>query len=504
MISEVEPEGPVQDDVHPLDRPDAGARVIRGGLIRGLGYGTNVLLLALTVPLMTRHLGVEDFGRFVTATSVVMIVAGVTEFGLSGIGTREYALLDADARRRLLGNLVGLRTLLTVLGLVVAYLLMLAAGFSSLVLEGVAITGVGLLLINTQQTLALVLTATLRWGLYSVFELVNTVVVAGGTVLLVLIGAGLVPFYYLSAISSLAALLATVAVLRGHVLLHPRFDVAFWRRMLRDSLPFAAAATVGILYFRVALIAVSIGSNANQTGYYSTAFKVVEVLSGTAFLMASSAFPIFARAGRDDHERLGYGTRRVGDTALIVGVYLALSLVIAAPFVIKVLGGADFKPAVPVLRIQAVTLIATFLGATWSFALLSLREHRRLLQANGLALAIAIVLSAALVPSLGAKGAAIATAATEFALAGAYWYSLARSQARMRPALAPLPKVALAAAVAGVAALVLPFSSIVLWAIGSAIYLALLLGLRAFPAELLQALRRAGHEVETGSSSTGA
>lgn len=473
-----------------IDRPDAGARAIRGGMIRGFGYAANVLLLAATVPLMTRHLGVVDFGRFVTASSVVMIVAGVTEFGLSGVGTREYALADSLARRKLLGNLVGLRTLLTLTGLAVAYVLMLAGGYPSVVLSGVLIAGVGLLLINTQQTLALVLTASLSWGLYSVFELVNTVVVASGTVLLVLVGASLLPFFYVSAISSLAALLATVAVLRGHVMLRPRFDVRYWQRMLRESLPYAAAATVGMLYFRVALIVVSVGSSAAQTGYYSTAFKVVEVLSGTAFLMASTAFPIFARAGRDDHERLGYGAGRVSDTALIVGVYLALSLVIAAPFVIQVLGGSAFKPSVPVLRIQAITLIATFLGATWSFTLLSLREHRRLLQANGVALAVAIVLSLALVPSLGAQGAAAATAATEFALAGAYWWSLTRSKARLRPSMALLPKVLLAAGAAGVAALVLPLPSILLWAIGSAIYLSLIVLLRALPPELLHAVLR--------------
>ncbi len=488
MGSEVDTGEVASPPVDPLDRPEAGARVIRGGVIRALGYAANILLAAATVPLMTRHLGVADFGRFVTASSIVMIVAGVTEFGLSGVGTREYALADDTARRRLLGNLVGLRTLLTVVGLAFAYLLMLAGGYPSVVLIGMLISGVGVLLINTQQTFALVLTASLRWGLYSVFELVNTVVVAIGTVLLVLIGASLLPFFYVSAISSLAALLATVVVLRGHVALRPRFDLPDWRRMLRDALPYAAAATVGILYFRVAQIIVSAGSSAAQTGYYSTAFKVVEVISGTAFLMVGSAFPIFARAGRDDHERLGYAMGRVTDTALIAGVYLALSLLIAAPFVIQVLGGSSFKPAVPVLRLQAITLVATFLGATWSFTLLSLREHRSLLQANALALAIAIVLSLALVPSLGAEGAAIATAATEFALVGAYWWSLARSRARLRPSLALVPKVLLAAGAAGASALVLPLPSIALWAIGSGVYLALLLLLRAFPAELLHAL----------------
>lgn len=490
MISSDGPDGPVVEHVDPLDRPDAGAKVIRGGVIRGIAYAVNILLITATVPLMTRHLGVVDFGRFVTASSIVMIVAGVTEFGLTGVATREYALGDASERRRLLGNVIGLRTVATLVGLAAAYLLMLSGGSPGVVLLGILISGLGLMLINMQQTLALILSTSLRWGLYSLFEIVNTLVVAVGTVLLVVFDAGLLPFFYVSVISSLAALLATLSVMRGEVMLRPRFEVGAWSALLRDSIPYAASTTVGILYFRVALIVVSLGSGARQTGYYSTAFKVVEALSGTAFLMASSAFPIFARAGRDDHERLRYGSGRVGETALIAGVYLALSLVVAAPFVIEVLAGPSFKSAVPVLRVQACSLIATFLGATWSLTLLSLREHKRLLQANGLALVIAIILSLALVPSFGAEGAATATAVTEFFLAGAYWWSLGRSRAGFRPSLGLFPKVLLAAGLAAASSLVLPFTSFFLWAIASVIYLSVLLIVRAFPPELLHALRR--------------
>ncbi len=467
--------------------------MIRGTAIRGLGLAANTLLIAVTVPLMTRHLGVVDFGRFVIASSVVSMVAGVTEFGLSGVGTREYALADAAQRRQLLSNLVGLRTLLTVVGLSVAYLLMMAGGYPSVVLGGVVIVGVGLILLNVQQTFALVLTASLSWGLFTFFDLVNTLVIAGGTVLLVLVGAHLHSFFYISAISSLAALLVTMLVLRGRIVMRPALDASYWLRMLRESLPYAVATTVGILYFRVALIVVSLGSSAHQTGYYSTAFKVVEVLGGTAFLMAGSVFPIFARAGRDDHERLRYGTERVTDTALIVGVYLALSLLLSAPLVIQLLAGAAFKPAVPVLRVQGLTLVATFLVATWGFGLLSLREHRRLLQANAVALVVAIGLSLILVPRFGAQGAAAATAATEFTLTGLYWQSLARGRARVRPSLVILPKVMVAAGVA-MLVLLMPFSSLLQWAIGSAIYLALLALLRAYPPEILHALLRRDRE----------
>ncbi|HEV3319567.1 MAG TPA: oligosaccharide flippase family protein [Solirubrobacteraceae bacterium] len=466
-----------------LDHPDAGARVIRGGAIRGVVYVTTILLTAAAVPLMTRHLGVADFGQFVTASSIVMIVAGVTEFGLSAIGMREYALASRAQRRALIANLLGLRTALTVAGLAVAALLMALAGYPQVVVLGMLVSGAGLVLLNMQQTYSISLTAELSWGAFSAFELINSVVVAAGTALLVLIGVSLFPFFYVSVASSAAALLACAVYLRHQVSLLPLFELGEWRRLARDTLPFAVAATVGILYPRVGLIVVSLISDANQTGYYSTAFKVVEVVGGTSGLIASSAFPIFARAGRDDHERLRYAAAKVSDTAVIAGTYITLSLVIAAPFVIAVVGGGAFKAAVPVLRIQAVALLGGFLAATLGYTLLSLRMHGALLRVTLAALLVSIVLSLALVPSLGANGASIASAVCEFVVAAGYMLALARSHVRLRLHVTVLLRVAFAGAVA-VGVLVLPLPSIVLWMIGSVVYVGLLLALRAFPSEL--------------------
>jgi O-antigen/teichoic acid export membrane protein len=478
-------------DADILDRPEAGAKVIRGGAIRGVAYVATIVLTGATVPLMTRHLGVADFGRFVTASSVVMIVAGITEFGLSGIGTREYALAAPAERRALLSDLLGLRTALTLAGLAVATLLMILGGYPRVVVTGMLVSGGGLMLLNAQQTYAISLTAQLDWGVASLLELVNAVVVAAGTVLLVLIGATLFPFFLVSVASSAAALLATAIYLRSRVSLLPKFELVRWREMVRDTLPFAAAATVGILYPRIGLILVSLISSAAQTGFYSTAFKIVEVVGGTSGLIASSAFPLFARAGRDDHERLRYAVGKVGDTALLAGGYITLSLVVAAPFVIEVIGGSSFGPAVPVLRLQAVALLGGFLAATWSYTLLSLRLHGALLRVTIAGLVASVGLSAALVPSLGAEGASIASAACEFVVAGGYLLALDRSHARLRPSFALLPRAALAAGI-GVCALLVPVPNVAQWAIASVAYLGLLLALRAFPAELLHLLPRRG------------
>jgi O-antigen/teichoic acid export membrane protein len=472
-----------------LDEPEAGGRAIRGGAIRSVTYVVGILLTGLAVPLMTNHLGLVNFGRFVTATTVVMIVAGVTEFGLSGVGTREYVVAAHPDRRALLSSLLGLRTVLTVIGLLVAAVLMVIARYPGVVVTGMLVSGLGLVLLNTEQTYAIALNAELRWGISSFIDTINSSVTGLATLVLVLIGGELFSFFWVSVVSSLAALVVAIYFLRGRVTLRPSFDARHWGSMLRDSLPYAAGVTIGVFYPRVGLLAVSLGSGPRQVGYYSTAFKVVEVLGGVSGLLAGTAFPIFARAGRDDHARLHYATSKVTDTALIVGTYLAISVFVAAPFIVHVLGPPSFAPTVPVLRIQAAVLLAGFIATTWSATLLSLRLHTAVLRSTAVGLVVALVLCAALIPPLGARGASIASVAAEFVVAGAYLRELVRAHAHLRPSFAIVPRLAAAAAVALIPSLVLSLPSVALWGISSAIFVVLAWQLRIVPHEILHAFR---------------
>jgi O-antigen/teichoic acid export membrane protein len=205
---------------------------------------------------------------------------------------------------------------------------------------------------------------------------------------------------------------------------------------------------------------------------------------------------MLARSARDDRGRFGYQLERIFEISMIAGVWVGIVLGVGAHFAIRVVAGNGFGPSVVVLQILAVSTAATFLLSIGGFALLALRRHAQLLIANGIALVLAVGLTLALAPAHGAKGAAIATAVTEFVLAGTYAVMLLRREPDLRPSLIVLPKVLLAAA-AAVAAGVLPsIPDVVGVVVSSAVYLVLLLVLRGIPAELFEAFglrrRRAG------------
>ena len=112
---------PSPDHLEALRGADVGLRVIRGATVRGAGYGVGILITAAASVLLLRHLGVVDFGRYMTVASLVAIVGGLTDAGLSAVGSRDLALRrPGGERRRLLANLLGLRLVITPLGVLAA------------------------------------------------------------------------------------------------------------------------------------------------------------------------------------------------------------------------------------------------------------------------------------------------------------------------------------------------------------------------------------------------
>jgi O-antigen/teichoic acid export membrane protein len=175
-----------------------------------------------------------------------------------------------------------------------------------------------------------------------------------------------------------------------------------------------------------------------------------------------------------------------------VGGFFSLCVVIGAPFAVEVVGGAKFGPSVAVLQILGVGIVATFLVATWSFALLTLRLYRELIAVNAFMIVLAAVLSLLLIPSHQARGAAVVTATLEVTLALLYGAVLTRRRPELRPSLAQLPRVAVAFGAAFAVAALLPVYSVAALAAGVVVLVACLAALHAVPDEFLHALRRRG------------
>jgi O-antigen/teichoic acid export membrane protein len=485
--------GPETEPLGVADRPDvlasseAGGLAIRGGILRVGGYLAAIALALAAIPLLTRHLGVDDFGRYITVVSLIAIAGLISEAGLTVVGVREYAVRDAADRERLVCNLVGLRFVVATLGAFAATLFAIVAGYGAEMVVGTALAGLGLVFTVVQQAYAVPLQADLRLGLVTVFDLARQALIVLGILLLVLLGAGLVAFLATPIPAGLAVAVAAALVLRRQFDARPAFDRAEWRYLTREALPVAIASTIGSFFYRIAIIVMSLMATASETGYFSASFRIVEAILMIPGLLTAAAFPIVARASRDDHERLSYSLQRLFDMAVILGAWTALCTILGAGPAIALVGGQDFEPAVEVLRVQGIALASSYLVAVWATGLWALREQRALAWANVVGVALAGGLTVALIPEWGALGAAIAMTVAEVLLAAMYAYALVRGRGYLRPELGIVRKAVVAVAPA-FALWFTPLPDLVNVVLATAVFYGLLIVLGGMPMEIRKAL----------------
>src|SRR2546421_4957393 len=138
------PVTPVAGDPYAVG--EAGGRVIRGGAVRVAGALAGVLAGAISAPLVVRHLGVTDYGRYLTVTSVIFVITALSEGGLANVAVRLFSVGDASERRSLVSNLTGLRLVLGAIGALAAVGFGLIAGYERILVVGLALGAAGYIL----------------------------------------------------------------------------------------------------------------------------------------------------------------------------------------------------------------------------------------------------------------------------------------------------------------------------------------------------------------------
>jgi len=467
---------------------DDGDAAIRGGAIRVAGYLGGVLVSLAAATILVRHLGIVKFGRYATVTSLLAIVGGVTEAGISLYGIREYEARSGADRERLMANLLGMRLALTLLGVLCACLFALAVGYEDTLVIGALLVGAGLLVQVSADVLAIPLQAQLRLGSLTVVDLSRRLVALALIAALALLGAGLLALLCVSIGSGLAALALLVRMVRGSLTLTARFDLSSWRELFLETLPSAIAMSVGAVYFYVTIIVMSLIASAAQTGLFATSFRVTQVALGVPILLLTAIFPLMARERTDWSAQDGQLIGKVFAVAAICGVWMSLAMALGASFILDVIAGSQGRGAVSVLRIQGAVLTVSFISASCALTLISLRHFRAMILTSSCALAANVALGLVLVPELGARGGALADVITETIAAVALTVLVIRAVPQHRISASVVPPLLLAAGLSA-SVLLLPIGAVAHVALATVIYFGVLLLTGSIPEELTRAAR---------------
>jgi O-antigen/teichoic acid export membrane protein len=463
-----------------------GPRVVKGGAQRTIGFLISNLLTAAGAVVLLRYLGVVEFGRFGTVMALLALVQGVTDAGLGITASRELSVLSDEAERReMLGHILGIRIALTSLGIAFAVVFAVVAGYGDELVAGTAVAGIGVLVLSLQAAMLLPLIVGMENGRIAVSEILRQALLVGLFVVLVIVGAGLMGFFAAQLVAALCLMAVTPLLLGRERFVAPRWSIRRMRPLLVVGIPVAVSTVLGMLYFRLLVVLMSVVSDdATEIGYFVTSTRIVEIAVGLPVLLVTVVLPVLSVAAREDRERVGYVTARMTETMAIGGIAIALFICIGARPLILVLGGEEYEAAAPVLSIQAIALVTIFIAAAWTPTLVSTGHVRNLALATAAGVAALVVIGLVLIPEDEARGAALTAVLADLILCAAMFVAVWRAGPGRRVEAGRLARILVAGAV-GAAVALLPLPDAALAPLAVAAFLVAARALGAIPQELL-------------------
>jgi O-antigen/teichoic acid export membrane protein len=370
---------------------------------RILAVGANLISLLL----VARLLGIEEFGRYAYVMAYVSIACSLADLGTTSVLGRGLVETPEHARAQYFANFWVVRVAITVVAT------LLAIGASPFVKPDLG----QLLLIGS---LAVPFVASRFFDpLFQVcgrprYTVVTNLVYAVSlivTSVAILAWARMSLFAYLiswAACNFLYTITATVLAVR---LIRPRFELD--REGLRSIVTLAAPLGVGALFYmlhtRADTLILSYLRPIHEVGLYSAAFRLLDLGTVAATTLLWPLVPILSQTFRESAASGREAARRVVETVGVFSLPIGMTASYVAEPVILLLYGPGFGDAAPLIGVFAAVFVVLAFCLAGAVINISVGRVNYDYWNTALAVAVNVSLNLVLIPRFGFAGAAYAT-----------------------------------------------------------------------------------------------
>jgi O-antigen/teichoic acid export membrane protein len=182
---------------------------------------------------------------------------------------------------------------------------------------------------------------------------------------------------------------------------------------VRESLAWQRTSTMGLAWLfylafnTIDMLMLGLVSNPEQVGLYGAAYRVLNQVLATYYLLTQVLYPQFARQDREGRTRMLRA--RILAPLLAAGMAIAAVISLSRRMVLTLVFGHQFLAACPLLLLLAWCIPLDFMTSYLSNAFIAWGMAKKILTCTGIGAASNIVLNLALIPTQGARGAALST-----------------------------------------------------------------------------------------------
>jgi O-antigen/teichoic acid export membrane protein len=378
--------------------------------------------------MVARFLGPNDYGNLMYAYSLASFLMVFAKAGLDSIMVRNLVNNPND-RATILGTGFTLKYVGSFLSLAVFFII-------SRLVPDAPLTNylVLIILLSTLFQPFTVVDSFFQSKVQSKYvvmvHLTQVVIISISKLLLIYYKAGVVWFAYAFLAENIVYSIGLLLVyrLKDGSILDFQVNWKYAGELIKDGWPLLFSGFVIMVYTKIDQIMIKHMLDATSVGHYAVSVKITKIWNFLGVAITASVFPAIINSKRKGSNLYLGRLQKLYDLMAGTGILIGLMVTLLASILILTIFGPSYEPSIGVLRIQIWAILFVFLGVASDKWLVTENMQKITLHRTGLGAIANIILNLILIPTMGIKGAALATVISQaiasylgFAISGKTW-----------------------------------------------------------------------------------
>ncbi|HYF04580.1 MAG TPA: flippase [Patescibacteria group bacterium] len=386
-----------------------------------------LVLVAIAYFALFRYLGPENSGKYQFVLSFSTLFGVVIDLGLA-----QYIIKKISEQPQKLTyyfkHFLAAEILLSICVYAALMFCSISFGFEPVILKSIAVFGVGMVLAGLQYPFLAVMSSHHDLRKVAFINFLSSLCNVATIAVTIVFGLGIV---FLSINTTLAGVIAlalywyyTRPYLGSYSFfkLYSNFDLSEVKSIFLAAIPFALLTGFATIYNRIDIVLVSKLLGYTETGFYTAAYKFVDLMNFFPAVVSHVLYPLFSQQ---------FAYSRISEARSIIERYLKVTMFAAVPIgvfgsllagkIILLIAGKEYAPGAEALTILAFA-VTILIGYIVMNPIMISQLTRIAVVMTAVNVLVNVVGNWVLLPYIGIKGAAIMTVACELLQLIGYYY----------------------------------------------------------------------------------
>ena len=182
-----------------------------------------------------------------------------------------------------------------------------------------------------------------------------------------------------------------------------------WNKFISDGWPLILSGLSLSINQRVDQLFLKWKLGFETVGYYAASVKIVEIITIAPYLIARGIFPYFIKLFQKDKEIYYFQISIAYKVAFVLGIIVGIIIYFFSAQVINITYGEGYNNSIIFLKIYAISIPFSFIGAINSLHLKVEARYKSIMGRQFVNLILNLLMNFILISKLGAVGAAYST-----------------------------------------------------------------------------------------------